>query len=173
MLLAIVLTQSLLAATPSLSDAPLRARAASFAAEKYVPGSQVPDHMTLEYRDGIAPIVGGVLLFGLGYLPSAFVGMYGAMFLALGAASGFDLGDQPHAVLIIPIVGPFLLAGQNRPEVLFSPMVQLINGGAQIAGAALVTWGFMTRGTYLVPQRMAVAPIGPNGSSGLTFSFAI
>lgn len=169
MLLSLVLTHSLLAAAPTLSAAPRPTT--SLFAERYLPGAEVPEGMEVTYRDQAGWLLAGLTAFGLAYLPSFGAGLTTALFIPLQAALGSDV-NLDAALLVFPFAGPFLLAARNNPGFWQSPRLQIINGSVQVLGAALVAYGWFTRGTYLVPRNVSVAPVGPGGSHGVTLALS-
>jgi len=120
-----------------------------------------PTGYTTMHRRRKGPIIAGSLMLGVAYVECALV------------AAAFELGGGKHeGALWIPLIGPFAQLGQSHDST--ENVLLLGVGGAQVAGAILLSYGLTTRRRVfvrddLVPS-VSVAPIVGKGVSGLALS---
>ena len=155
------------AAMPWIDPGNLRRRGRQ-RVERY-DGGPIPIGMHLETRRSHGLLAVGAIVFGAAYLGSAF---------SVAACTGMTVSCTTGlGWLLVPVAGPFVAsafpqAGTARP-------ILIADGIVQAAGIALLVTAIATARTVLVDDPFATTrtrpawamlPIGPNGSTGVSFS---
>jgi hypothetical protein len=132
----------------------------------YEEGQPVPDGYHLQTRARRGLIIGGAVTFGSVYLLSAVVGLS----LEAGDRALGGTGDS-YWPLYVPLAGPFIAIGTTNAQGggIFTLM---IDGLAQVGGAAMLVGGIAAPATKLVRNDLAlqVHPIVGGGTVGLGVS---
>ncbi len=129
----------------------------------YKEGKKIPPGYKVQEKVRLGLVIPGSILFGVGYVPAAFLG-----------AGELSYGNAVGATLLIPVVGPFIAIGAG-PSAGPIAGIFIIDGLLQAAGAALLIPGLTSKNKVLVKQNVAMIPrpdvfVGP-GSIRMKFSF--
>lgn len=126
-------------------------------------GRGPPPGYTAVHRTRKGLIIGGAVTFGTTYGVSA-----------LTAAIGHDVsegGRNEVAAMWIPVVGPFIQIGRTDSATARVFLGAL--GGAQVAGAVMLSFGLTTKKRVFVRNDlvgMTVVPLAGNGTTGIGLS---
>lgn len=130
----------------------------------YKEGSATPPgyHPAKRIRRG--PVIAGSLVLGIPYLYSVFI-----------AFSFMRDTDAPYGSLMLPIVGPFVVAGAGNFSNSVAPSVLVMDGLLQAGGAAMLLAGIfdkekLYRRDDVVKVMKPEVLIGP-GSIGMKLAF--
>jgi len=134
----------------------------------YEEGMPIPPGYQVEMRRRRPLIIAGAALFGAGWLTSALT------------ASTVMLGYGKHrsevAPLFVPLAGPFIAMGTSRDARLDDPVTRvngallLLDGAAQLTGAALFIAGMATREPVLARTPRSYAPKDASAAPEVLFS---
>jgi hypothetical protein len=113
----------------------------------YEPGQPVPPGYRVKTRASRSLLISGAVTFGVPYVVSALIA---STVLSADTASG-----EPLAPLFIPFAGPFITIGTTHAGGVASFWL-VLDGLAQIGGAALFTGGLLTEDRFL--QRVSAHP---------------
>ncbi len=128
--------------------------------EQPVPPGYVPQE---RIRKGL--VIPGAVVFGTFYF-----------FTAVGGGLNLDERNAPYGALLVPVAGPFIVAGTGDFTLGdFTAMLFVFDGIIQAGGAAMLLSGIFAKKKVLVRQDMAqtVRPevmVGP-GSIGMKLTF--
>jgi hypothetical protein len=138
-----------------------------------LPPGYVLQPVKLELRHDRGLIGGGIGLLTAGYAAALITGSIFASFGNNGSGYSSDSkGDLAAAggTLIIPVAGPLISAFLYR-DVVWSVPWALIDGGAQVAGLAMIIAGArVTKKVPVFSDRLRLAPYATNGGGGLLAS---
>lgn len=122
----------------------------------YVEGMPIPPGYDVQTQRRRSLVIAGGALFGASWLASALT--------AASVVAGFDKHRASVAPLFIPFAGPFITMATSRDGRLDDPQTRvngallLVDGAAQLAGAALFIAGLVTREPVLVRTKESYGP---------------
>lgn len=132
-----------------------------------VPPGYKPDK---HVRKGL--VIAGAVIFGVFYLGSAYAGVM-----------NIDADNAPYGALLVPVIGPFIVAGAGNFDTNpgsgnssgVGSALFVLDGLIQAGGAAMFLGGMFAKKSVLVRQDVAAAPspeffVGP-GSVGMKLQF--
>lgn len=122
---------------------------------EYIEGAEVPDGYTKVERVRKGLVIGGAVTWGVSWL------------MAATAAAAIENKADEAAPLYIPVVGPFIAMGTLEADGAGRAGL-LINGMAQVAGAAMLIGGLAATKTVLVRTKVAELNVRP-GVGNLQF----
>jgi hypothetical protein len=119
-------------------------------------GMPIPPGYQIEMQRRRPLIIAGAALFGASWVASVLT--------ASTVVLGYDKHRAEVAPLFIPFAGPFVTLGMSRDAQLNDPATRvngvllLLDGAAQLTGAALFIAGMVTREPVLVRTPRSYAP---------------
>jgi hypothetical protein len=133
----------------------------------FAPDDAVPGGARVESTRSSGVLVAGIIIFGLGYLPSAYMGIGGKH--GLGKSDGYD------GILLLPVAGPWIdLAARpgctpppGSDQLPVDPCVgESIGKAALVIGGTLQTVGFVFGAIGLSSRTEVVEPERDRGVRG-------
>ncbi len=118
----------------------------------YEDGDVVPPGYAIKTRAEKGLLGAGIITFGVPYGISFLIG-------GLIALNGSNSNQEEFGPLLIPVVGPFITLGQQDRVGEEFTFIQLANGFAQTAGAAMIVSSILLPDKYI--ERMAKLPGHP------------
>ncbi|HEY1551553.1 MAG TPA: hypothetical protein VGG28_27185 [Kofleriaceae bacterium] len=135
-----------------------------FEIDNIEPGEVAPSGYTAVQRPRKQLVRSGLAMLGMAYGISALTA-------AIGQDASED-GNNPLALMWIPVAGPFLEIGQSSSATADVLLVGL--GGVQLAGAIMTYYGLTTTKTVFLRNDLiggvTVAPMVMRGASGMSLS---
>lgn len=122
----------------------------------YVEGMPIPPGYDVQTQRRRSLVIAGGALFGASWLASALT--------AASVVAGYDKHRAGVAPLFIPFAGPFVTLATSRDARLDDPHTRvngallLVDGAAQLAGAALFIAGLVTREPVLMRTKESYGP---------------